>query len=250
MIHSFSSPVYGLHPLIEAIESGKTFDKLFLQKGLRGGSNYQILRELIKKHHIPFQTVPLEKLNRLTQKNHQGVFAFMSPIDLHHLENLLPQIYEAGRLPLLLVLDRITDVRNFGAIVRTAECAGVDTVIIPSKGAAPINSDSIKTSAGAIFKIPICKENNLSKSLRFLKNSGIRLIAATTEKTNVDLYKLELSGPLAIIFGNEETGISSPCLSLADDRLKLPVLGEITSLNVSVSCGILLYEIMRQRLST
>ncbi|WP_103326768.1 23S rRNA (guanosine(2251)-2'-O)-methyltransferase RlmB [Bacteroidetes bacterium endosymbiont of Geopemphigus sp.] len=246
MIHSSSKPVYGLRPLIEAIESGKTLNKLFLQKGLRG-ANYQILHELIRKHRIPFQGVPLEKLNRLTQKNHQGVFAFMSPVDFYRLEDLLPQIYEAGKTPLLLVLDGITDVRNFGAIVRTAECGGVDAVIIPAKGAAPVNDDAIKTSAGAIFKLPVCKENDLVRSLRFLKNSGVRLIAAT-EKAGAIFYKSELLGPLAIILGNEEEGISSSCLALADERLKLPVLGEITSLNVSVASGVLLYETMRQRL--
>lgn len=241
-------PIYGVRPFIEALESGKTFDKIFIQKGLRG-ANHTILYELIKKHHLCFQSVPLEKLNRLTRKNHQGVVAFTSPIDFHQLENFIPQIYEQGKIPLLLVLDGITDVRNFGAIVRTAECVGAHAVILSAKRSAPINADAIKTSCGALFKLPICKEKDLAKSLRFLKSFGIQIIAAS-EKAHTLVYKSELSGPLAIVMGSEENGISPSCLDLVDNHLKLPMFGEIRSLNVSVACGAMLYEVLRQRLTT
>ncbi|AID37460.1 23S rRNA (guanosine(2251)-2'-O)-methyltransferase RlmB [Candidatus Walczuchella monophlebidarum] len=247
VITPFSNSIYGFHPLIEAIKSGKIISKIFLQKGLLG-NNYYTLYELIKKHRIPFQNVSLETLNRLTKKNHQGVFAFISSIDFHCIENLLPKVSELGNIPLFLVLDGITDVRNFGAIIRTSECFGVNAIIIPSKGSAPVNSDTIKTSSGAIFKIPICKENNLLRSLIFLKKSGLHIIAAT-EKADTIFYEANLSVPLAIILGNEEKGISKSCLSISDERLKLPMLGTISSLNVSVVCGVLLYEILRQRVA-
>ncbi|XCI75284.1 MAG: 23S rRNA (guanosine(2251)-2'-O)-methyltransferase RlmB [Flavobacteriales bacterium] len=241
-----TSSIYGVHPLIEAIRSGKTIDKLFVQKGLRG-PNYQEILKLVKKHNIPIHWVPTERLNHLTRKNHQGVFAFLSPIDFHRIRDLLPSLYEQGKIPLLLILDRITDVGNFGAIVRTAACTGVDAVIIPMKHAAPISADTIKASAGALFKVPICKENDLKKSYEFLKTSGIRILAAT-EKAEHFTYTEDFTIPTAIILGSEQDGLSVDCLRLSDQKLKLPMYGDISSLNVSVACGMILYEALRQRL--
>lgn len=237
--------IYGIHPVIEAIYSGKTIDKIYLQKGLKG-INYKRIKEIIKKHLIPFQLVPREKLRSLTLKNHQGIFAFISPIEFHNLDEIIPKIYENGKNPLLLVIDRITDVRNFGSIVRTAECGGVDAIIIPSKGSTLISSDAIKASSGAILKVPICKEKDLYKSLLILKNYGIQLVAAT-EKSATTFYEVDFSFPIAIIIGNEQSGIDSSYLSLTERQVKLPMLGKISSMNVSVVCGVLIYEVIRRR---
>lgn len=239
------SNIFGLRPIIEAIESGKTIDKLLIQKGLQG-EVFSELRRLIRDHNIPAQYVPLEKLNRLTRKNHQGIFAFLSPIDFHQIENLLPQIYEAGKNPFLLILDRVSDVRNFGAITRTAECVGVDAIIIPQKGSASINADAIKTSTGALYNIPICKESNLKNTIQYLQNSGIQVISAT-EKASDFIYDADFSLPTAIIMGSEEDGVSNDLLKSSDRIVKLPLLGNTSSLNVSVACGVFLYEVIRQR---
>lgn len=237
--------IFGMHPVMEAIEAGKPIDKLFLQKGLQG-ENINKLRSLLKERDIKAKIVPVEKLNRLTRKNHQGVFAFVSPIDFYSLEMLLPQLYEEGKNPLLLILDRVSDVRNFGAIVRTAECVGVNAVIIPKSESAPISADALKTSAGALFRVPICKEQDLKKTVSFLQMSGVQVICAT-EKTNKDIYQVDLTTPTAIVMGSEEDGISHSILRIADENVKLPMSGGISSLNVSVACGVFLYETVRQR---
>ncbi|MDD3771780.1 MAG: 23S rRNA (guanosine(2251)-2'-O)-methyltransferase RlmB [Weeksellaceae bacterium] len=239
------SGIFGLHPVMEAIEAGKTIDKLFVQKGLQG-ENFSKLRRLISDYDIPTQYVPLEKLNRLTRKNHQGVFAFLSPIDFYQIEDLLPQIYEAGKNPFLLILDRVSDVRNFGAIARTAECAGVDAIIVPQKGSASVNADAIKTSTGALYNIPVCKEANLKKTIQLLQNSGIQIISAT-EKASDFIYDADFQPPTAVLMGSEEDGISNDLLKISDKIVKLPMFGNTSSLNVSVACGIFLYEIIRQR---
>lgn len=238
--------LYGIRPLIEAIRSGKTIDKLFVQKGLRGGYFQEVI-ELAKTHYIQLRRVPVEKLNRLTRKNHQGIFAFLSPVDFHRIEDLLPLLYEQGKTPLLLVLDRITDVRNFGAMLRTAACTGVDAVIIPTKNSAPVSTDAVKTSAGAIFNVPICKENDLRKTIELLNASGVRILAAT-EKADYPVYKEDFTMPVAILLGSEDDGISAECLRLSDRQIKIPIFGNIDSLNVSVACGMILYEALRQRL--
>ncbi len=238
--------VYGLHPLMEALEAGKEVEKVFLQKGLEG-KTFRQLHRLLKIHRIPFQVVPLEKLNRLTRKNHQGVVAYVSPVAFFDIEQLLPTLYEKGETPFLLMLDKITDVRNFGAILRTAESAGVHAVIIPAKGAAQLNSGTIKSSAGAIFKIPICRQHNLKETLQYLKNSGLR-IAAITEKADKPYFQENLTGPIVLLLGSEGEGISPEYLKLADVRLRIPMLGQIASLNVSAATAILLYETVRQRL--
>lgn len=237
--------IFGLRPVIEAIEAGKTIDKIFVQNALQG-SVYIELKQILAKHNVRPNYVPLEKLNRFTKKNHQGVVAFISEIPFYKTEDILPQIYEKGKVPFILILDRLTDVRNFGAVCRTAECVGIDAIIIPEKGAAPINSDAIKTSAGAIYNIKICKEKNLAHTVDFLQQSGVSVFAAT-EKAQKLIYEINFKDPCAIIMGNEETGISKEVLHHSDEKMKLPILGKTESLNVSVACGAILYEAMRQR---
>ena len=204
------------------------------------------LWKLVRLKRINYKHVPLEKINRLTRKNHQGVFAFISPIDFHNIEDVVPALYEQGKNPLILVLDRITDVRNFGAIARTAECAGVDAIIIPEQNAAAINADAIKTSAGALHKITVCRTWNLKLAIQFMKESGIQLVGCT-EKTQDMMYKPDYTPPTAIILGSEEDGVSPEFLKMCDARAKIPLAGEIASLNVSVATGVILYEAIRQR---
>ena len=237
--------VFGIRAVIEAIQGGKELESLYIQRGL-SGAVFGELRSILKEYEISFQSVPVEKLNRLTLKNHQGVVAFISPIIYQKIEDIIPVIYEKGEIPLILILDGITDVRNLGAIARTAECSGVHAIVIPSKGSAQINPDAIKTSAGALFKIPVCRHESLLKTAKFLQESGLQLIACT-EKTNNYLYQPDYTGPSAIIMGSEEDGISLELIRIADHLAKIPILGEIESLNVSVSAGIILYEAVRQR---
>jgi len=238
--------VYGIRAVMEAIESGKEIESLFIQRGL-GGGLWNDLKRVLKEHGIGFQQVPIEKLNRITRKNHQGVIAVISPITYQRLENIIPAIYERGEVPLLLILDGITDVRNLGAIARSAECAGVHALVVPSKGSAEINPDAIKTSAGALYKIDVCREENLSNTVKFLQESGIKVIVCT-EKTEENIYSTDFSGPVALIMGSEEKGVSNDLIRIADDLAKIPMFGEIGSLNVSVATGVVLYEALRQRL--
>ena len=237
--------IFGIRAIIEAVEAGKTIDKLFIQKGLHNDL-FAELWKLVREKRINYKHVPLEKINRLTRKNHQGVFAFISPIDFHNIEDVIPKLYEEGKNPLVLVLDRITDVRNFGAIARTAECAGVDTILIPEQNAAAINADAIKTSAGALHKVTVCRTWNLKLALQFMKESGIQLIGCT-EKTQDDMYKPNYTTPSAIIIGSEEDGVSPEFLKMCDARAKIPMNGKIASLNVSVATGVILNEAVRQR---
>ena len=239
--------IFGIRPIIEVIKSGKTIDKLFIQKGLHNES-FAILWKLVRENRINYKHVPVEKMNRLTKKNHQGVFAFISPIDFYNIEDVIPNLYEEGKSPLILILDRITDVRNFGAIARTAECSGVDCIIVPEQNSAAINSDAMKTSSGALNNIKICRTWNLKMTLQMLKDSGIQIVSCT-EKTNNKIYSVNYQIPTAVILGSEENGISSEFLNFSDEKVKIPILGNIESLNVSVACGVILYEIVRQRLS-
>lgn len=238
--------IFGLRPVMEAIEAGKTIDKIFLQNGLQGPIVAE-LKKLLSEHQLRANYVPVEKLNRFTKKNHQGVVAFISDVPFHKIEDVLPQIFEEGKTPFLLILDRLTDVRNFGAICRTAECVGIDAIIIPEKGAAPINSDAIKTSAGAIYNIKICKEKNLAHVVDFLQQSGVSVFSST-EKAQKLAYEIDFTEPCAIVMGNEETGISKEVLHHSDEKIKLPIEGKTQSLNVSVACGAVLYEAMRQKI--
>jgi 23S rRNA (guanosine2251-2'-O)-methyltransferase len=239
--------IFGLRPVIEALKAGKEIDRLFVQSGLKN-ELFGEMMGMLKKHNVQYQYVPLEKLNRLTTKNHQGVVGYISSIEYHKISDVLPAVFEKGKMPLLLILDRITDVRNFGAIARTAECSGVDAIIIPSRGAAQINADAIKTSTGALHKIPVCREENLKQVIDYLRESGL-LVISCTEKAKENYYELDFTLPVAIIMGSEENGISSEYLKLSDAHAKIPLLGEIGSLNVSVATGVLLYEVVRQRLN-
>lgn len=237
--------VFGTRAVMEAIKNGKTIDKILIKKGLNN-ELFQELQLLINENNIAVQYVPVEKINRVTRKNHQGVLAFISPIAFDNIENVLPGIYELGQDPLLLILDQITDVRNFGAIVRSAECAGVHAIIIPEKGMARIGADAVKTSAGALHNLPICKVNNLFKTVQFLIDSGIRIVAAT-EKGDKLYTEAEFNCPVGIVMGSEDDGISQQILNIADEQLKIPILGKIESLNVSVSAALMIYEAIRQR---
>lgn len=239
--------IFGLRPVIEAIESGKSIDKIFLQNGLQG-QVYAELKALLAKHKIRPNYVPAEKLDRLTRKNHQGVAAFISDVPFEKIEDILPQLFDEGKTPFLLILDRLTDVRNFGAICRTAECVGIDAVIIPEKGSAPVNADAVKTSAGAIYNLKICKEKNLAHTVDFLQQSGVHVFAST-EKAQQLIYEADFTQPCAIVMGNEETGISKEVLHHADEKIKLPIAGRTQSLNVSVACGAVLYEAVRQKMA-
>jgi 23S rRNA (guanosine2251-2'-O)-methyltransferase len=237
--------IYGIRPIIEAIHAGKEIDKLFIQTGLKG-ELYRELNELVSQCRIPTQYVPIEKINKLAPNNNQGVVGFLSNVSYQSLENVIMSAFENGRVPLVLILDRITDVRNFGAIVRTAECTGVDAIVIPSKGAAQINEDAIKTSAGAVHTVNICREENLKTTIYFLKASGLQVVAAT-EKARITYTDADFTKPTAIVMGSEEDGVSGEYLKLCDQQLSIPLLGNIQSLNVSVACGVMLYETVRQR---
>ncbi|MEO3406990.1 23S rRNA (guanosine(2251)-2'-O)-methyltransferase RlmB [Mucilaginibacter sp. CAU 1740] len=237
--------VFGIRAVVEAIRSGKEIEALFIQRGISGGLILE-LKELMNEYQITAQQVPVEKLNRITQKNHQGVIAVISPIVYQKIENIIPEVFEKGEVPLILVLDSITDVRNMGAIARTAECAGVHAIVIPAKGSAQINPDAIKTSAGALYKIPVCRHDNFMQTVRFLQESGLQLVCCT-EKTQDDIYKPDYTAPTAVIMGSEEDGIRNEIIRISDHLAKIPMFGEIESLNVSVSTGIILYEAIRQR---
>ncbi len=237
--------IFGIKPVIEAINAGKEIDKLYIQKDISGAGITE-LRNAVKKSKIPFVHVPIQKLNKLTNQNHQGVVGFISPIELTDIETLVPTLFDEGKTPFVLVLDRITDVRNFGAIARTAECAGVDAIVLPKRESAQINGDAIKTSAGALNRIPVCKVDNITDTIMFLQASGLQVIACT-EKTDEKIYDIDYSSPTAIVMGNEEKGISNQILKIADKKAMIPMLGEISSLNVSVACGIILYEAVKQR---
>ncbi len=237
--------IFGIYPIKEALSSGIVIDKVFIQKGINSEKIETLVQDLGQKD-IAVSTVPIEKLNKLTKGNHQGIVAITSPVAFHSLEEVIEKSLENKKAPLFLILDQITDVRNFGAILRTAECTGVDAVIIQKTGGAPVSGDTVKTSAGAIFKIPICKVEHIKDAIFYLQGSGITTIAAT-EKTQSSIFSLELNKPLAIIMGSEGKGISKSVLNLVDEKASLPLLGEINSLNVSVACGAFLYEVTRQR---
>jgi len=239
------SQLYGSRPVLEALKSKQEFEKILLQNGLKSPVVSEI-QHLAKEQNIPVQWVPEEKLNRMTQGNHQGVIATISPIQYQPLEEIVTRVFEEGETPFLLILDRVTDVRNMGAIARTAECAGVHALILPSQGSAALNDDAIKTSAGALLRLPICREINLKTTLNYLKQSGIKLFAAS-EKSSRNYTLADYNEPLAIIMGSEENGVSPEYLKMCDARLCIPLAGEIESLNVSVACGILLFEAVRQR---
>jgi 23S rRNA (guanosine2251-2'-O)-methyltransferase len=242
---SHSNIVFGSHGVIEALRAGKEIEKIFLKKNLSG----EVLREIMKSCrdlNIPYQFVPDEKLNNITRKNHQGVIAYISEIEYQKLEQLIPMLYEQGQIPFILVLDHITDVRNFGSIARTAECAGVHAIVIPDKGAAQINADAIQTSSGALHNMNICRVSNLTRAIQFLSESGLKIFSAS-EKGSENFNSVNYTVPAAIIMGAEDTGVASGIIDQSDYTIKIPVFGKIESLNVSVATALILYEVIRQR---
>ena len=237
--------IFGIRAVIEAIEAGKEIDKIIVKRELQG----DLFRELtaaLASHDIPVQRVPVERIDRYTRKNHQGVIAFLSAVTYEKIEDIIPFLYEQGKSPFILVLDGLTDVRNFGAIARTCEVAGVDAIVIPARGSVTVNADAVKTSAGALMKIPVCKENSLTEAILFLKNSGVKVVAATERAAQ--LYtEVDYTGPVAIVMGAEDVGVSNDNLRICDDLVKIPQFGTIGSLNVSVAAGVLIYESIRQK---
>mgnify|MGYP000147363888 CR=1 FL=1 len=241
-----TTQIYGIRAIIEAISTNEPIDKVFIQRGLKG-ELFKELEGVLRKNQINTSYVPVEKLNRLTKSNHQGAVANISPITFHEMETLVESVLEDKKAPLFLLLDQLSDVRNFGAIIRTAECTGVDGIIIQKKGAAPVTADTIKTSAGAAFKVPFAKVDHIKDAVFYLQASGIQVVAAT-EKTEHTIYDVSFTAPTAVVMGSEDSGISPSILKAADVKAKLPLLGEIESLNVSVACAVFLYEVVRQRI--
>jgi 23S rRNA (guanosine2251-2'-O)-methyltransferase len=240
--------IYGIHAVLEAAKAGRDLDKVLVRRGA-GSDLMKNLLGVLNRMEIPVQQVPVEKLNRITAKNHQGVIAFLSEVSFVDITTLLPSIFEKGEDPLILLLDGVSDVRNFGAIARSAECAGVHAIVIPMSGSAAINADAVKTSAGALHRIPVCRHSDLATVTKFLMESGLRLFAAT-EKASDSMYAADLTGPAGLIMGSEESGISPQLLKVTDTWISIPMKGAIASLNVSVAAGVILFEILRQRYSS
>ncbi|MCS7004830.1 MAG: 23S rRNA (guanosine(2251)-2'-O)-methyltransferase RlmB [Cytophagales bacterium] len=240
------SLIFGIKPIYEALRAGKEIDKILVQRDIRNPEIVQLLK-MARTQNIPVAYVPVFKLEKITSKNHQGIVAYLAQISYAKLENVLPSVFESGQIPLLLLLDRITDVRNFGAIARSAECAGVHAIVLPEKGSAQINADAMKTSAGALHIVNVCREKSLLQVVKYLQNSGIQVVACSEKATEL-IYTANYTLPTAIIVGSEENGISPELLRSADCIRKIPMLGKITSLNVSVATGVILYEVVRQRI--
>jgi len=244
-VETKNTQIYGLRSVIEAIDSQETLSKVYLQRGLTGASSYELIKKL-KKKSIEISYVPVEKLNRLTPKNHQGVVATISPIKFLSIYDLSDLIESKPKSISLLILDQLSDVRNFGAIVRTAECTAIDCVVIQSSGSAPVNGDTIKTSSGAIFNVPICKVPHIKDAIFLIKQHDIKIFGAS-EKAENNIYQTEFGKSQAIIMGSEGKGLSSSVIKLCDELIRIPLLGKIESLNVSVACGTILYEMVRQK---
>ncbi len=240
-----SDCIFGLRPVLEAIKAGKQIDRLLVKQGLQGPLYHELMTE-VSKYNIVYQIVPVERIELVTKKNHQGVLAWLSVIEYQKISNLLPMIFEKGDDPLIIALDGVSDVRNFGAIVRSADCFGVHAVMIPEKGSARITPDAIKTSAGALHTMPVCRERSIVRSVEYLMESGLKVICAV-EKSGKQASEADLTGPSVLIMGSEDKGISRELTSLADHTVSIPMTGNIGSLNVSVAAGIFLYEIVRQR---
>jgi 23S rRNA (guanosine2251-2'-O)-methyltransferase len=240
-----SSIIIGRQPLIEAINSGRAVDKILLQKGATGEIIHTI-RELAKQHHIPVQYVPVEKLNSITRANHQGVVAFVALVQYMNLQEVIDHVVSEGQTPLFIILDGITDVRNIGAIARSAVCCGAQAIIIPDKGVGALNEEAMKSSAGALEKINVCRVNSLMKAVDDLHLNGIKVLASemTAEKY---IFELQLKEPLAIVMGSEEKGVYPALMKICDEKFAIPMAGNFESFNVSVAAGIILYETLKQR---
>lgn len=237
--------IFGIRTVIEAVESGKSIDKVLVRRDL-GGELARELLEVMRRYGVLVQRVPQERLNRITRKNHQGVIALISPVTYHKLDNLLPSLFEDGKNPFFLLLDGLTDTRNFGAIGRTADCAGVDGIVIPERNSVSVTADAVKTSAGALFYVPVCRERDLLTAVRMLRESGVKVVAAT-EKGATDYTAIDFTVPVAIVMGSEDVGISNEVLRQCDELAAIPLCGNIGSLNVSVAAGVMMYEVVRQR---
>lgn len=237
--------IFGIRAVIEAVEAGKDIDKVLVKREL-SGELFLELQQLLRTCEIPMQRVPVERIDRITLKNHQGVIAFTSAVTYQKLEDIVPMLYEEGKTPFILVLDGLTDVRNFGAIARTCEVAGVHAIVIPARGSVTVNADAIKTSAGALHTIPVCREQNLKEAIVFLQNSGIKVVAAT-EKAAGFYTESDFTVPVAILMGAEDLGVAAENLRVSDELVKIPQFGTIQSLNVSVAAGVIIYEVVRQR---
>ena len=237
--------IFGIRAIIETIEAGHEIDKILLKKDMQSELSQELFAA-VKGRNIPVVRVPVEKIDRITNKNHQGAIAFISPVAYERITHLIPQLYEEAKCPFIVVLDGVTDVRNFGAIARTCECAGVDAIMIPQLGSASINADAIKTSAGALLSLPVCREHNLAAMVNYLKECGLRVFAAS-EKATQTYTEADYSGPIAIVMGSEDVGISPEILELCDEHVSIPINGNISSLNVSVAAGILIYEAVKGR---
>lgn len=237
--------VFGVNPVEEAFKAGKEIEKILIQKGISKDKIRPILDEA-RDRKIPVSEVPIQKMNQWVGKPHQGIIAFLALISYHSLEAIIDDSFESGKDPIILALDNVTDVRNFGAISRSAEALGVNAIVIPVKGGAMINGDAIKTSAGALNHIPVCREANLSGAILHMKNRGLRIISCT-EKADISLSKADLKGPICIVLGAEDLGISESILDISDEITSIPMIGKISSLNVSVASGIILYEALKQR---
>jgi len=244
MIQMNNQMIFGLRPVIEAVEAGREISKVLLRKGLDGATSRELLASL-RRFEIPSQVVPVEKLNRVTRKNHQGVIAFVSPVEYARIESLIPALFERGENPFVIVCDGVTDTRNIGAIARSAECAGAHAILLPAKGSAMLGADAVKTSAGALNHIAVCRTDNLKSTLAYLKNSGLKIVAAT-EKAGDIYHQAELTGPVALLLGAEDAGLPAEYLRMADLSVKIPVRGKLSSLNVSAAAAVLMYEIVKQ----
>lgn len=238
--------IFGIRTVIEAIEAGKEIDKILVKKDLQG----ELAKELfaaVKGTNIIVQRVPIERINRITRKNHQGVVAFVSAVTYQHLTDIVPSLYEDGKVPFIILLDGITDVRNFGAIARTCECTGVHAIVIPERGSVTVNADAMKTSAGALHTLPVCRERSIREAIRFLRDSGFKVVAAS-EKAVRNYTAFDYTDPVAIVMGAEDTGVAAENLRLCDEIVSIPQVGSIGSLNVSVAAGVMMYEVVRQRM--
>lgn len=237
--------IFGIRAVIEAAEAGKDIDKVLVKREL-SGELFKELQVVLKYYDIPMQRVPVERIDRITRKNHQGVLAFVSAVTYQKIEQIIPFLYEQGKNPFILVLDGLTDVRNFGAIARTCEVAGVDAIVIPARGSVSVNADAVKTSAGALHSIPVCRENSLKEAVTFLKNSGVKVVAATEKAASIHT-DASYTDPVAIVMGAEDVGVSNEIIRISDELVKIPQFGTIESLNVSVAAGVMIYEVVRQR---
>ena len=239
--------IFGIRAVIEAVEAGKEIDKILVKKDLQGDLAKELF-DLIKGRGFFVQRVPVERLNRITRKNHQGVIAFISAVSYQRLGDIIPSLFEEGKVPFIVLLDVITDVRNIGAISRTGECSGVDAIVLPERGSVSVNADAVKTSAGALLHIPVCRERSIHSAIRYLKDSGIKVVAAS-EKAVMNYTRVDYTVPVAVVMGAEDTGVDADNLRLCDEMVAIPQVGNIGSLNVSVAEGVMMNDVVRQRFS-